>query len=299
MKLKIDEKNENIRLDKLLSTTFDISRNKISKIDIYVNTKLTKVSYKTKVGDIIEFEMPDNDTHIELEAKDIDFEIVYEDEYLAIINKPYNLVVHPSITYKQDTLVSGLLSKFDKLSNIDKARPGIVHRLDKDTSGLIIIAKDNETHIKLQEMFKKHEIHKTYLAILKGKIKNNLTRVESYIGRDKNDRKKMSSNTNSGKLAISKFARIVSNDKYSLVKVNILTGRTHQIRVQAKEMGYNVVGDKVYSKKEKVARQQLHSYMLEFIHPMTGKDIKVKADMPDDMLENIKKFGLEVDDAGI
>ncbi|MBS9784562.1 MAG: RluA family pseudouridine synthase, partial [Oceanivirga sp.] len=136
-------------------------------------------------------------------------------------------------------------------------------------------------------------------AILKGKIKNEVTRIESYIGRDKKDRKKMSSNSNNGKLAISIFTKISANDKYSLVKVNILTGRTHQIRVHSKEMGYNIVGDKIYAKKEKVKRQQLHSYMLEFIHPITKKNISVKARIPNDMLENIKKYKLGELDARI
>lgn len=290
MKLDINEDMQNERVDKLISNIFNISRSKISKATIYVNEKIVKTNYKVKLKDIVRFDIEEEKN--EIFANNIDFDIIYEDEYLAIIDKPYNLVVHPSNSFNGNTLVGALLNKFSNLSNIGENRNGIVHRLDKDTSGLMIIAKDNDTHIKLQEMFKKHKLIKIYLALLKGNFKYDNIRVESFIGRDKKDRKKMSKNTNKGKLAISEFEKIISNEKISLVKVKIFTGRTHQIRVHSKELGYAVLGDKLYSKKPLADRQQLHSYYLEFIHPITNKKLEIKSNIPKDMIENIKKYGL-------
>lgn len=291
MKLDINEDMQNERVDKLISNVFNISRSKISKATIYVNEKIVKTNYRVKLKDIVRFNIEEEKKN-EISINNIDFDIIYEDEYLAIIDKPYNLVVHPSNSFNGDTLVGALLNKFSNLSNIDENRNGIVHRLDKDTSGLMIIAKDNDTHIKLQEMFKEHKLTKIYLALLKGNFKYDNIRVESFIGRDKKDRKKMSKNTNKGKLAISEFEKIISNEKISLVKVKIFTGRTHQIRVHSKELGYAVLGDKLYTKKPLVDRQQLHSYYLEFVHPITNKKLKIKSNIPKDMIENIKKYGL-------
>ncbi|WP_068268707.1 RluA family pseudouridine synthase [Caviibacter abscessus] len=299
MKIIINENNVNQRVDKVLSQVLEVSRNKIANSKILCNGKPVKLSYKVMKDDEIEVELENNFEEISLEPENIKLDIVYEDEYLVVINKPYNLVVHPSDSTKNKTLVNALLYHFSNLSDKYENRNGIVHRLDKDTSGLIIIAKTNEVHDKLELMFKEHLINKTYIAILRGKYTKIDENISSYIGRDKKDRKKISENTNNPKLAMSIFSSISYNEKYSLVKVKLLTGRTHQIRVHSKKINHCIVGDHIYGKVDKINRQQLHSYMLEFTHPITNENMKIIADIPSDMKENIKKMGLEIDYAGI
>lgn len=299
MKIVISENFINERIDKVLSNLLKVSRNKVAKSNILCNGKPVKSSYKVNKGDEIEIEINDTNDEILLEPENIELDIVYEDEYLAVINKQDNLVVHPSESIKNGTLVNALLYHFKNLSNKYENRNGIVHRLDKDTTGLIIIAKNNEVHEKLELMFKDHLIKKTYLAILHGKYMNANEKIISYIGRDKKDRKKISENTNSPKQAISIFTSISSSEKYTLVKVELLTGRTHQIRVHSKKINHCIAGDSIYGKPDKIKRQQLHAYMLEFNHPVTNEYMKITADIPFDIKENIKKMGLEIDYAGI
>lgn len=299
MKISIDKEYEGERVDKVLSKILNISRSSLDNVDISCNGKIIKGSYKLKENDIIEFELNEKNDEIILIPQDIPIDIVYEDEYIAVINKSYDMVVHPSITTKENTLVNALLHHFDTLSDKYENRNGIVHRLDKDTTGLIIIAKTNEVHEKLEHMFKEHEIQKTYIAILRGKYDKNNHKISTYIGRDKKDRTIISENTSNPKLAISIFTTLSCNDRYSLVKVNILTGRTHQIRVHSKKLNHPLAGDHVYGRKDNILRQQLHSYMLEFTHPINAKHMKIVCDIPDDMKENIKKMGLDLDYARI
>lgn len=289
---KVDEKYLGKRVDKVLSEILNVSRNKIQNSTILVNNKKEKASYKVQINDEVDCKL-EEEKKMNLEAKNIPLEILYEDEYLAVINKPYNMIVHPSDSYVGITLVNALKYNIGKLSSIDEFRPGIVHRLDKDTSGLMLIAKTNEAHMKLIEMFKNHEIQKTYLAILKGKFNKEYIKVENYIGRDKNDRKKYSINTTNGKLAISIFSLLEQNEKYSLASVKILTGRTHQIRVHAKCLGYPIAGDNIYGRIDNFKRQQLHAYRLEFIHPFTNKQMDIKSSLPYDMKNNLEKIGLD------
>lgn len=291
MEIRVEKNMSDIRVDKYLTQVLDISRSQISKSKIYINGKSAKLSTKIKENDLVKIEIEKN-YKVEVIENDIFVPIVYEDDYLLVVNKPYNLVVHPCSTHKGDSLVGSLIAKSKNLSTIDELRPGIVHRLDKDTSGLLIIAKDNNTHLKLQEMFKNHSLTKIYLAILKGNFKYDKITVKNYIGRDKKNRKKISSNTTSKRLAISHFEKIKANDKISLVKIQIDTGRTHQIRVHASQLNYPVLYDKLYSKYNKEERQQLHSYYLKFIHPITKKTIELYCDIPCDMKKNIEKYGL-------
>lgn len=293
MQVIADASMVGIRVDKALSIKLNISRSQIEGLDIYVNNKLVKNSYKLELEDVITFDMEDKIDN-EPYPVSMDIDIIYEDEYMAIINKPYGLAVHPSDTSSEITLVHGLMSKFNSLSNIIEKRAGIVHRLDKDTSGLLIIAKTNEAHIRLSEMFKNHEIDKTYIAILSGNLSKDSIKISSYIGRDKKDRKKMSSNSNNGKLAISIFNKLAENNNKTLVSVNILTGRTHQIRVHSKDLKAPVYLDQVYS-KSKEGRQQLHAYKLSFIHPFYHKKMDFISELPDDMKENIERLGLNVE----
>lgn len=303
MQLKILEKYTGLRVDIALSEMLNISRSVISKNiqneNILLDGKSIKSSYKINGTEIFECNIETKKILDKPNAQNIDLKIEYEDEYLALINKPYNMVVHPTETQNENTLVNAIMYKFDNLSDLNENGQGIVHRLDKDTSGLIIIAKDNKTHEILSEMFKNHEIDKIYLAILKGKFTKKDLIVESYIGRDKKDRKKISENTNKGRKAISIFTSISYTDKYTLAKVKILTGRTHQIRVHSKKLGLCIAGDSVYGSKDKFERQQLHSYILEFAHPITKKKITVKSQIPKDMKENMQKLGLELIDVGV
>ena len=222
-------------------------------------------------------------------------DVVYEDEYLAIINKDKNVIVHPTDTIFENTLVNYIMYRFDKLSDIDgDYRRGIVHRLDKDTTGLIIIAKDNQTHTKLKELIKNHEITKTYLCIVHGKIAEE-GKIEQYMGRNPKDRKKMAI-LDSGKLSISYYKRLDYNDDYSLAQVEIKTGRTHQIRVHMNYIQHPILGDKLYGmKREKINfdSQVLHAYNLKFTHPITGQKLNITADLKDEFLLALKKTGLD------
>lgn len=224
----------------------------------------------------------------------MEIKIYYEDKYIAVIEKNAGIPVHISNGHTENTLVNGLMEKFKKLSTINgEYRPGIVHRLDLNTSGLLIVAKCDKAHNVLTEMFKEHKLVKKYLAITKGKIKEKGI-IDNFIGRDKKDRKKMAVVSEyNGKRAISEYIPIISNDKYTLVEVNIKTGRTHQIRVHMKYINHPVIGDSIYGKKDEFKRQMLHAYYLKFNHPITNEEIEIKSELPIDFKEAIKKCGLE------
>ena len=228
-------------------------------------------------------------------AEDIDLDIVYEDDYIIIINKPRNMVVHPAVGNEEHTLVNALLNHC-KLSMINSERPGIVHRLDKDTTGLIICAKDDETHLKLVEMFANREVKKKYLAICNGSFSKENGLIDKPIGRDEKDRKKMSVKSKSGKAAITEYNVLTSNLKYSLVDVTLHTGRTHQIRVHFSSLNHPIVGDETYGNKNekiKATGQMLHSYYLEFLHPITKENLSFIV-LPDEYFFSIlNKTGLE------
>ncbi|MBF1300525.1 MAG: RluA family pseudouridine synthase, partial [Parvimonas sp.] len=218
-----------------------------------------------------------------------------EDDYIIIINKPRNMVVHPAAGNEAHTLVNALLNHC-KLSMVNSERPGIVHRLDKDTTGLIVCAKDDETHLKLVEMFSNREINKKYLAICNGSFSKENGFIDKPIGRDEKDRKKMSVKSKSGKEALTEYNILTSNLKYSLVDVTLHTGRTHQIRVHFSSLNHPIVGDETYgNKNEKIKAngQMLHSYYLEFLHPITEENLSFTV-LPDDYFFSIlNKTGLE------
>ena len=220
----------------------------------------------------IEVQKPEK---VSTEAEDIDFEIIYQDKDLAVINKPQGLVVHPCSSTKSGTLVNGLLYRIKDLSGINgELRPGIVHRLDKDTSGLLLIAKNDFAHVNLAEQIKNKSCHRNYLALLEGNLKNEEGKIETYIKRDPKDRKKMSVQSD-GRVAITDYKVLKRFDKTCLVEFSLQTGRTHQIRVHAKHLNHPVVGDKLYGKEVKgLVGQLLHAYKIEFTHPRTGKIMK-------------------------
>lgn len=281
------------RLDLYLLDKIPLSRSQIKrKIDngeILVNKNKVKAGYNIELGDIISIE---EDKEIKLEKEDIDFKILYEDEHLAIISKPQDLVVHPGAGNPNNTLVNGLLYKFDNLAKgSDELRPGIVHRLDKDTSGLMIIAKSDEAYSKLVKMFKTRKIKKTYLAIVYGKL-DDFGVIDSPIGRDRKNRKKFCVTNHNSKRAISKYKLLKNFDNYSLVKINLITGRTHQIRVHFSYIKHPVIGDPVYGYKNKfnIDKQLLHSYILEFKHPISGQEMKFEDAFPPRFKKFIDRF---------
>lgn len=286
MKIIVPSDYENeLRLDKYLAENTSISRSQISKmvnLDIVlVNQKNAKASHKIKAGDIIEF---DEKFLIEspLIEKEIDLDIVYEDEYLMIVNKPSGLVVHPGSGNKNNTLVNGLMYYTKHLSNIGgESRPGIVHRIDKNTSGLLVVAKDNKTHALLAKMFSKKEIKRKYIALIKGVFPNLSATIDAPIGRDIVNRKQMSVTAQNSKSATTHFKVLKRYQKFTLIELLLETGRTHQIRVHLKYIGFPIYNDPVYSDKDSTDFGQfLHSASVEFIHPITKEAISISCNLP-------------------
>ena len=288
----VEEEDKGTRLDQYLVKQLDLTRTRVQNLikenNIKVNNEKTKVAYKIEPNDSVRVYIPEV-VEKDIEAEDIKLDIVYQDGDIAIINKYSGMVVHPAHGHYSGTLVNAILFQIKDLSGINgEMRPGIVHRLDKDTSGLIIVAKNDKAHTKLTEMFKNKEIKKTYLAIVKGKVSKETGRIETNIGREEKDRKKMSVSRDEkkGKLAITTYKVIDSNERYSLLDVNIETGRTHQIRVHMKHIGYPILGDIVYGRPDnKIMRQMLHAYKLEFKHPITSEEMVLEAQLPKDFVE--------------
>ena len=303
-KLIIDVSDEETgeRIDSFLSGKTEFTRTRIQQLikdrNITVNGKPTKSSYKIEENDEIIIEVPEVET-TEIKPENIKIDIVYEDSDIAVINKQAGLVVHPAHGHYSGTLVNAILYHIKDLSGINgEIRPGIVHRLDKDTSGLIVIAKNDKVHTALTEMFQEKKIRKTYLAILKGKLNKSEGKIVTQIGRDKNDRKKMTviDDATKGKNAITNYRVISQNNLFTLVKVNIETGRTHQIRVHMRYLGYPILGDSVYGRKDNEKRQMLHAYRLEFLHPVTGRQMEFIGEIPEDFQKALKKSDLKIDE---
>ena len=288
-KYKIGEENVNCRIDKIIPILNEnITRVATQKLleegKILVNDKKVKVSYKVKLDDIVSVEIPEV-KETELIPENIDIDVLYEDEYIIVVNKAKGMVVHPANGNYTGTLVNALLYRCkDSLSGIGgEKRPGIVHRLDKDTSGVLIVAKCDKAHLNISEQIKNHKVKKTYIALVKGIVKDNEATIDMPIGRSKKDRKKMDIDKN-GKNAITHFKVLKRYQGYTLLKVNIETGRTHQIRVHLSTIGYPIVGDGVYSNGKNefnVEGQMLHAESIEFVHPITGKKMKIEAPLPE------------------
>ena len=297
MNIKVNDENVGKRIDSFIPMVQeDISRSMVQKLieqkNIKVNGKETKHSYKLKLNDEIEIFVPEA-KEINLKAQDIPLNVIYEDNDIIVINKPKGMVVHPANGNPDGTLVNAVMNKCkDSLSGIGgEIRPGIVHRLDKDTSGAIIVAKNDKAHIALSEQLKNHEVKKTYLALVRGIITENEATINMPIARSKKDRKKMDVDKN-GKEAITHFKVLGRyKNKYTLLQINLETGRTHQIRVHLSHIGYPIIGDEVYSNGKNewnVSGQCLHAWKLEFNHPITGKKISLEAEIPE-YLKNIIK----------
>ena len=276
------------RIDAYLSEKLeDTSRVAVQRLvtngKVLVNGKKVKSSYKVQKKDKIEVE-EEVPVEVSLKAQNIPLEVIHEDEDIIVINKPKGMVVHPANGNPDGTLVNAVMAICkDSLSGIGgEIRPGIVHRLDKDTSGIIIVAKNDKAHINLSEQIKEHKVKKTYIALVRGIVKENEATINMPIGRSEKDRKKMAV-TKKGKEAITHFKVLERYDKYTLLQVNIETGRTHQIRVHLSQIGYPIVGDEIYSNGKNewnIKGQCLHAKSLEFTHPVTGKQMYLEAKLP-------------------
>ena len=300
--VQANENDKGKRIDSFLNEVIeDATRSYIQKIidGGYVEItgkKNTKSGNKLKGTETIVVNLPEDET-LDLIPEDIPLEIIYEDSDIVIINKAPNMVVHPAHGNYNGTLVNALLYHIKDLSTINGViRPGIVHRLDKDTSGVIVVAKHDEAHTTLSDMFKEKTLEKTYVCIAKGIFKDKSGRIETLIGRDPRDRKKMAVVTENGKIAISNYEVLDESKNYSLVKVRIETGRTHQIRVHMKSLNHPILGDATYGNStDGIDRQMLHAYRLKFTHPISKKEMVVTAPIPEDFKRATKFAGLDIE----
>lgn len=293
----VENTEVNMRLDIFLTSKLEnFSRSYIQRLiknnNVIVQQKFAKVNYLTKLNDEIKIKIP-QPQKLAITAENIPIDIVYEDDDLIIVNKSQQMVVHPAIGNFSGTLVNALLFHCKNLSGINGIlRPGIVHRIDKNTSGIIVIAKNDNAHRFLAEQFANHSIEREYLAIVKGNLNENGT-INKPIGRDIHERTKMSINTLKGRCAITHYNIIENLKCYTLIKLKLETGRTHQIRVHMASINHPVLGDDVYggsNKNFKLVGQVLHAKTLGFIHPTTKKYVKFEKEPPQYFLELIKKL---------
>lgn len=277
------------RIDVYISMSLeDMSRNSVQKLiadgRVTVNEKLIKSNYKIKINDVIKIIIPEPEL-LDVKAENIDIHIVYEDNDLAVINKPQGMVVHPAAGHYGGTLVNGLMYHLKDLSSINGVmRPGIVHRLDKNTSGLMLVAKNDKSHNFLAACLKEHSINRIYYALVEGNVKDDVGKVDAPLGRSEKDRKKRAVTTKNSKNAVTNYQVVKRYGKYTLLKLKLETGRTHQIRVHMKYIGHAVVGDDVYGSKLNkfgLEGQLLHSKTVGFIHPTTGEYMEFDSELPE------------------
>lgn len=296
--LLVEEEMEGERLDSFVSESMeDLSRSLVQSLikdgKVLVAGQHAKASYRIKAGDEIRVEIPQIQA-ITLEAQNIDLPIIYQDEDLVVVDKPKGMVVHPAHGNWDGTMVNALLYHIKDLSGINgEIRPGIVHRLDKDTSGVMVAAKNDMAHRSLAEQIRVHSIDREYIALVHGLIKENLGRIDAPIGRSKQDRKKMAV-IKEGREAITDYEVLQRFTDYTLVKVKLLTGRTHQIRVHFTYIQHSVVGDPLYGsnrKHFKLDSQALHAQRLGFIHPRSGEYMEFTSPTPDYLQNIISELG--------
>ena len=300
--LKVSEGEEG-RLDKYLSDKLeDMTRSYLKKLisddkAVLVNGNPAKPNYKLKPGDIIDLAVPEP-IELEIKAENIPLDIVYEDNDMLVVNKPQGMVVHPAAGNYTGTLVNALLYHCgDSLSGINgEKRPGIVHRIDKDTSGLLLVAKNDNAHQKLSSQIKEHSLTRAYKALVHGNIKQDSGRIDAPIGRHPSDRKKMTITDKNSREAVTNFRVLERYGRYTFVECILETGRTHQIRVHMSKNGHPIVGDKTYGvKKEEfnLAGQLLHAYKVGFIHPVSGEYMEFVSELPDyymNVLDRLRNF---------
>lgn len=285
------------RIDKFLAQKLDKSRSLVQKLIkdelVLVNGEVVKTNYSVADGDEIDVKQLDVVDNTNIIPQPMDLDIVYEDDDLLVINKPSGLVVHPAPGHYKDTLVNGLLAYSNKLSDINgEFRPGIVHRIDKDTSGLLVICKNNETHEALANQLSDKTLFRQYLAIVHGEIEEDEGEIIAPIGRDPRDRVKMAVLAKNSKEAQTNFKVLERYDHYTLVSCNLLTGRTHQIRVHFDFINYPLVGDSLYGIKPTIDTkgQALHAYKLGFIHPRSGEYMEFEAKPPQEFVDTLNQI---------
>lgn len=285
------------RADVFLAAKLGVSRSNMQKLledgRVKRGEKIIKANYKVRAGEMFVVDIPEPEP-IEAVPENIPLNIIYEDDDVVVLNKARGMVVHPAPGNYTGTLVNALLYHCSNLSGINSAiRPGIVHRLDKDTSGIMIVAKNDAAHISLSQQIQSKTAVRTYLAVVRGNIKTDSGTIETQIARDKNDRKKMAVVKEGGRDAITDYEVLERFGKYTLVRCKLRTGRTHQIRVHMEYLGYPLVGDPKYSPMKTpfgIKGQALHSHTLEFTHPRTGERMKFEAPLPEDMHKIITRL---------
>lgn len=295
IEIYVDEDDEE-RLDSYLAKELnEVSRTYIQRLikdgKVLVNQKESKPRYLIKEGDYIKVELPEPKV-LDISAENIPLDIIFEDKDLAVINKPQGMVVHPAPGNYQGTLVNALLYHLDSLSSINGIiRPGIVHRLDKDTSGILVVAKNDTTHKILSEALKERVVKREYIALVHGNLKNDEGTINAPIGRHSVDRKKMSVTDKNSKDAITYYRVLERFNKYTLVQANLETGRTHQIRVHLSYVNHPIVGDPVYSNIKNdfgLHTQMLHARRIGFVHPITKAYMEFEAELPENFKLVIK-----------
>ncbi len=293
----VEDLEDKVRLDVFLAEETGWSRSQV-KLQIeseraLVNGKSTKAGFLIKNGDVLSLSFSKEILEINAEAEDIPLNIVYEDDDFAIINKPQGMVVHPAPGTYNHTLVNALLYYFENLSSgSDKIRPGIVHRIDKDTSGLLVVAKNDKSHENLAKQIAEHSCFRHYLALLEGNLKDDDGTIETCISRSVQDRKMMAV-SETGKKAITHYKVLERFGNYCLVEFVLETGRTHQIRVHSKFLGHPIVGDKIYgikNQKFKLDGQLLHAYKLELTHPTNNKRMSFECKIPEYFTKILNKL---------
>ncbi|HBR21549.1 MAG TPA: RNA pseudouridine synthase [Nitrospiraceae bacterium] len=303
-KIQVQEKDSGKRIDILAVAETGITRSQIQRLIkngfLLVNNKTVSQNYRVKAGDFIVLTAEDKkQEHLIAEA--IPVEILYMDEHLVVVNKPSGMVVYPAAGHNRGTLINALLCHCKKLEAPGgPLRPGVVHRLDKDTSGVMVVALDSAAYYNLAEQFKQRTINRRYVALIYGNPKDNSGQISLAIGRSETDRKKMSTRVRRGKEALTIWKVIERFRRASLIEAKLRTGRTHQIRVHFSSIGHPVLGDCTYGKKIEIEtkergkltfpRQMLHAESLGFIHPVTGEYLEFHSPMPDDMEERIKQL---------
>lgn len=298
-KLIITEEYAGQRADVTLAALLEVTRSNMQKLleegRAVKGTKVLKSNYKVKKGDEIIVTLPEPQP-LDVQPENIPLDIIYEDDDVVVVNKARGMVVHPAAGNYSGTLVNALLYHCKNLSGINGViRPGIVHRLDKDTSGIMICAKNDAAHISLSEQIQAKTAKRTYLAVVRGNVKTDSGVIETMIARDKNDRKKMAVVKEDGRIAITEYKVLERFGKYTIVRCKLRTGRTHQIRVHMEYLGYPLVGDPKYSPMKtpfSIQGQALHSQTLEFTHPRTGERMCFEAPLPEDMHKIVTRLRL-------
>ncbi len=287
MNITVTQSSAGIRLDAFIALNSEFSRSHVKKLiddgQVLVNGKSEKGKYSVKEGDVITFELVEPKP-LEIKPVDIPIDIVYQDSDVALINKPQGLTVHAGNGTDDNTLVNALLYSLDSLSGINGViRPGIVHRIDKDTSGLLIVAKNDKAHISLASQIENKTCKRIYLALLHGKVKEDNGVIDTFIDRSQKDRTAYAV-ANKGRRAVTDYKVVKKYEGYTLCEFSLRTGRTHQIRVHSKHLGNPVVGDKVYGPKKcpfDLNGQLLHAYSLTFVHPSSKETMTFTCDLPE------------------